>query len=240
MAIWVAKRPSELGEFCTLAAERFDPRREFLLSQSSDTGGLSLGQIITLCGSKVDASTSTAQRYLILDTSDAREGVVVCKKEAVPAHQIGSTKKAIQPGDVIISRLRPYLRQVALVDAGIHNWAEDVQTICSTEFFVLRPVGELSIAFLACFLLSQPVQAVLAASQEGGHHPRFNEETLLRLPVSQRILDRRQDISHTVEESVRRYRESERAIIALIEEADQAYTDPDSTKTGLLSPVSGL
>jgi hypothetical protein len=36
---------------------------------------------------------------------------------------------------------------------------------------------------LVPFLLSERVQAALAAGQEGGHHPRFCQELLLSLPV---------------------------------------------------------
>jgi hypothetical protein len=122
MAIWVTKKPSELGEFYTLAAERFDPRREYLLSQARESGCLPLGRLVALAGSKVDACGHSMQRYLILDTSDAREGIVICRKDPVLSSEIGSTKKALQPNDVIISRLRPYLRQVAFVDADVHNW----------------------------------------------------------------------------------------------------------------------
>ena len=222
MAIWVTKRPSELGEFYTLAAERFDPRRECLLSQAGASGCVPLGQLVTLAGHKVHASQNSLQRYLVLDTSDAREGIVVCKKSLVLAGEIGSTKKALEPNDVIISRLRPYLRQVALIDAQIYNWHEDVRAICSTEFFVLRPTDERSIAFLVPFLLSEPVQRVLAASQEGGHHPRFNEATLLTLPVPQHLVEKREAISEAVQESVRRYRESERKLVSLVHQAGEA------------------
>lgn len=55
----------------------------------------------------------------------------------------------MRKGDVIISRLRPYLRQVAYVD-------EDRKEIlgASTEFFVIRARNNESIAYLVpfCFL----------------------------------------------------------------------------------------
>ena len=73
-------------------------------------------------------------------------------------------REGAAPGDVIISRLRPYLRQVAFVDSDIRGYELSATILCSTEFFVLRAIEQESIAFLVPFLLSQSTQQVLAAS----------------------------------------------------------------------------
>jgi hypothetical protein len=109
---------------------------------------------------------------------------------------------------------------VAFVDGRIPNRGENTLLLGSTEFFVLRSVEERSIAFLVPLLLSAPVQAVLAASQEGGHHPRFNEATLLDLPVPAEIVKNRDDVSNVVEQSIALYRESEGGMASLIERAE--------------------
>jgi hypothetical protein len=159
-------------------------------------------------------------RCLVLDTSDAREGVVTARKIPVTGSEIGSAKKATEPGDVIISRLRPYLRQVAYVDENIPH-AQGAALVCSTEFFVLRSPEKRSIAFLVPFLLSRPVQQVLAAAQEGGHHPRVNDSTLLTLPVPMTLLDNRDEISATIEQSVALYRKWERGVDGMIANAEK-------------------
>ncbi len=94
--------------------------------------------------------------------------------------------------------------------------SEDLGLICSTEFFILRSKDEDSIAFLVPYLLSEPVQNILNASQEGGHHPRFNQSTLESLKIPQDILSRRYEISSEVEESVRWARQGEKNIKRLI------------------------
>ena len=109
---------------------------------------------------------------------------------------------AFQIGDVLISRLRPYLRQVAYVDRTIPVLSE-AALLCSTEFFVLRSVDQQSIAFLVPFLLSVQVQRVLAASQEGGHHPRVRESTLLTLPLPSSLLETRAATSSAVGRNLR-------------------------------------
>ncbi len=131
---------------------------------------------------------------LVLDTSHAYEGFVLDSHALVPVEKVGSPKQVLQPGDVIISRLRSYLRQVALVDEALF-WRvpEGNLVLASAEFVVLRGRGAgrpasptnppVPAPALLPLLLSEPVQAALAASQEGGHHPRFRKETLAAIPV---------------------------------------------------------
>ncbi len=215
MAICTIRTVGQLEAGFVLAPERYDPRRSLTAGASA---GKRVSDLATLSRTVLSAqSASPTDAYVILDTSDAREGVLNWRKPAIAAQEIGSTKKPLQPGDVIISRLRPYLRQVAFCDLP----SGGTRFACSTEFFVLRSKDGASIAFLVPFLLSRQVQSVLAASQEGGHHPRFNEETLLNLPVEARLLRRRKDVSLRIEKSVRLYREAEQLLAQQIEQLER-------------------
>jgi hypothetical protein len=62
------------------------------------------------------------------------------------------------------------------------------------------------------FLLSTGAQTVLAASQEGGHHPRFNADTLANLCVPKALFDNRKSINESVLSAVEMYRDSESSI----------------------------
>jgi hypothetical protein len=106
------------------------------------------------------------------------------------------------------------------VDDAILN-LEGATLVCSTEFFVMRAKGPESIAFLVPFLLSDQVQEVLAASQEGGHHPRFDQETLFNLPVPKKWLSNRDKISSSIEKAIKLYRESEGTIFNLVAAANR-------------------
>ena len=143
-------------------------------------------------------------RYIVLDTGDAKNGVIANIKQPGDKTSIGSAKKLVRSGDVLISRLRSYLRQVAWVDPGFTEcWkSEEVMVAVSTEFYVVRSATQESIAFLAPFLLSGSVQKILAAAQEGGHHPRFPEKALVNLMVPQELIDTRNKLSETVERAV--------------------------------------
>lgn len=198
---------ARLEEGWILAPERYDPRRRM------KEVGPRLGDFVHVRRDQVDAKSAGARRFLVLDTGDAKNGIVVADKQPVSGVDIRSAKKRIRPHQVIISRLRPYLRQVAWVDSGLFATHEsNVEVLCSTEFFVLESVDDASIAFLVPFLLSRPIQAILAAAQEGGHHPRFNERTLTTLSVPQALVERASELSPRFEQAVAQARESFKAV----------------------------
>jgi hypothetical protein len=219
MALISIRARSTLATIDVLAPERYDPRRAL---DSGVTKTVLLGDVANLVRRVVQPSAYLG-RCLVLDTSDAREGIVISRKVPLDGSELGSAKKVIEPRDVIISRLRPYLRQVAFVDAAMPN-SRGSLLVCSTEFFVLRSPNEHSIAFLVPFLLSRPVQEVLAAAQEGGHHPRFDDSTLLTLPVPVSLLDTRDVASRTIEKAVEYYRQYERGVEDMIADAEKAFT----------------
>jgi hypothetical protein len=200
---------AELDPGLILAPERYDPRR-----RSVDEAGTPLTEITTVVREQVTTQRAAREtRYLVLDTGHAREGVILTSAKPVRATEIGSTKKRVHPGDVIVSRLRPYLRQVAYIDDALAADEDgEREIVCSTEFYVLRAVDAQSIAFLVPFLLSDGVQRILAASQEGGHHPRFDQSTLERLIVPDGVMEESSELSSVVEAAVASVRSGDRSL----------------------------
>lgn len=213
MALVLSRKAGKLSHPFVWAPERYDPRREI----AGPTDSIPLGDLVDVVRETIGMAQE-GESYLILDTSDAREGIVISRKEVVS--KLGSTKKAPQVGDVIISRLRPYLRQVAYVDGEIPN-IEDGRLVCSTEFYVLRCRERQSAAFLVPFLLSSRVQEALSASQEGGHHPRFDDSMLLSLPVPKSWVERREPASLELQRAIALFRESERIVERLIADSGE-------------------
>jgi hypothetical protein len=206
-----------------LAPERYDPRR-----RGEGRSGVPLGSLAEISRETVAPGKAPLERYVVLDTGDAREGIVTAKRPVL-AREMGSAKKLLRAGDVIVSRLRPYLRQVALVDAGpaLGGGAEPVLgggagIACSTEFHVLRRRGDASIAFLVAFLLSDGAQSALAAGVEGGHHPRFSQAALEELVVPDEVVAAREDLSARVEAAIAAARRGERELAAAIAIAGSA------------------
>jgi hypothetical protein len=140
--------------------------------------------------------------------------MILTRKPTVLGAELGSSKKRLRAGDVIVSRLRPYLRQVAYVDQALVSGESEV--VCSTEFYVLRPRDKKSIAFLVPLLLSQGVQQILGASQEGGHHPRFSLPALETIYVPEAVLTRRKELSNSVVKAVGSARRAEAAMQKLV------------------------
>lgn len=237
MALVTSKKRIELGPMCVLAPERYDPRRETLELNARREESVPLVAIVRTVRATITpaGNKATEREYLVFDTSDVREGLIIGRKPPVQCEKIGSTKKIFQTGDVLISRLRPYLRQVAFVDQKVSR-GHDVELACSTEFFILRSMDEQSIGFLVPYLLSTPVQTVLAASQEGGHHPRFGEDALLMLPVPKNLLEARDATSAIVERSAELYRQSVDSMLELVAVAEKAF---QSSTHPCLLPTSG-
>ena len=199
MALVSTRRISALGPELILAPERWDSRAIL------DADGPPLSEIFSR-----DIASLTPKRVppgsLVLDCGSAFEGIILTRPSGLPTHP-RSSKTLLNPGDVIISRLRPYLRQVALIDDALFQCPVSGQpraVVCSAEFYVFRqkqPDGVLP-ASLVPFLLSEEVQAVLAAAQSGSHHPRVPRDVVFALPwpygsteEAQRIA--RQVIQHT-------------------------------------------
>lgn len=163
---------AELGADVVLAPERH--------VAGADAGeGIPLGELVTLRAAPAEG--------LVLDTTHARDGVLDIASALRAPATAKSTKKTALAGDVIVSRLRPYLRQIAYVHPRALEAAARPLAV-SSEFYVLAPRGREPIAFLLPFLLGDRVQAILAASQEGGHHPRVPRTSLLALRVPRALV----------------------------------------------------
>lgn len=197
-----------LDECLILAPERYTGRE----AAGRDSSGVSLSEFVLIRKESITPKTANGGRILVADTGNADEGIL--KLDGRNSGPVRSTKRLFHSGDVIVSRLRPYLRQVALVDADLFD--EGTVVAGSTEFYVLRSQSEESIAFLVPWLLSEGVQSTLAASLEGAHHPRFNVATLLQLKVPRRVAELRSTISAEVESSIQRYRSARSGLDAML------------------------
>jgi hypothetical protein len=178
---------AELGDDVVLAPERW--------VAGADVGeGIPLGELVV-----ERRDRAAAEEAVVLDTTHARDGLLDLPAALRAAPTAKSAKKSALAGDLVVSRLRPYLRQIALVHPRALDAAAGRSLALSTEFYVLAPrrPGE-DLAFLVPFLLGEHAQAILAAAQEGGHHPRVPRSTLLALRVPEPIVTERRRLSREV------------------------------------------
>lgn len=217
MAICWTGTINQLDSDVVFAPERYSARRT---AHSSEVAGtVPLHELVKLNKSTINpASNAPDQQFVVLDTTNAVEGRIQFSSLPVNGDAVGSVKRPVDLGCVMISRLRTYLRQVAFVDEGL---AARYKTpiICSTEFYLLESINSaFSIAFLVPYLLSGPVQAIFANSQEGGHHPRIHASVLLDLRVPKAIIEKRKWLSDRVIKSIETFREAE----TILEECNRA------------------
>jgi type I restriction enzyme, S subunit len=77
-----------------------------------------------------------------------------------------------QRGDVLYSRLRPYLNKVHLAEKP---------GVASPEFFVLRPTAQVNGAYLAAILRSPILLAQTRHMTSGNTHPRLTKQDVQNL-----------------------------------------------------------
>lgn len=152
------------------------------------------------------------------DLTDALQPFLDETVEPATRDTIASTKKKLKPGDLVVSRLRSYLKEIAVVlDAG------PIPMVGSTEFIVLRPQkGAVSVEALLVYLQSKYVQAVLKWCQDGSNHPRFHEGELLGLRIPDVVRNHQNEIVAKVQASIEARREARRLLDqakAMVEEA---------------------
>ena len=133
-----------------------------------------------------DAPSDTMIRNY--DVTDALQPILDDETEPVATKTIGSIKKMFKDGDVVISRLRAYLREIAVV-----RTSGTVPAVGSSEFIVLRPRDPKSNAIapetLLTFLRCAAVQTILKWCQDGSQHPRISEGDLLSIPIPDAVAD---------------------------------------------------
>ena len=172
-----------LGEHTVLAPERH-------LRAKGE--GIALGD---LCKERGERARDL-EKAIVLDTTHVKDGLVDLRAALRDGAGTLSSKKRACPGDLLISRLRPYLRQIAIVPPL------DRELAVSSEFYVLT--GD-SLEWLLPVLLGNEAQAALASAQEGGHHPRVPRSSLLSLPIPHAAVANKSESSKSVRRSLAAY-----------------------------------
>jgi type I restriction enzyme M protein len=191
----IVRTLADLGDDLVLAPERH------LVATSGAEDGVPLGDLVAERQERGNGDGT----IIVIDTTHAKDGVLDLASAARITDAPKSNKKRALAGDLIVSRLRPYLRQIALVSAP--------ELAVSTEFYVLSPKTQGDdLAWLLPFLLSSRTQEHLAAAQEGGHHPRVPRSSLFALRVPTPLVDARKKSSRAI-----------RAALEDLERAQHAY-----------------
>lgn len=181
----------ELGADLILA-----PERQLVLVRGEAAAGVPLGELVAVRSER--ALHGEMAGAVVLDTTHARDGLLDVRGAMRDGAGTKSSKKVARAGDLLVSRLRPYLRQIAYVHPAALALAPHGTICVSSEFYVLAPPEAESLAWLLPYLLSDEAQEALAGAQEGGHHPRVPRASLLAMRVSHAELNARAGSSRAV------------------------------------------
>ena len=111
-------------------AQYFMPAKEQVHSALAAIPGQTLGNCVdTVTEPFVPQRAPATMRVRSYDVTDALAPVLDADKKPSAVAEIGSVKKTFKQGDVAVSRLRAYLREIAVVRTG-----GDIPAIGSSEF----------------------------------------------------------------------------------------------------------
>ena len=167
-----AVSPSNLRGQVRLNSEYYHPERiAALRSLGMDGSGLNvtpLGQIVSFVREQLK---TPAETYLGLAHVQSHTGELTDATDTASGNCF-----SYETGDVLFSRLRPYLNKVHRAETG---------GSCSTEFHVLRVVDteEILPDYLAAILRSKVVLAQTIHMATGNTHPRLTNEDVANLMV---------------------------------------------------------
>lgn len=167
-------------------AQYFMPAKDQVKQALAALPGMTLsGRFNSIREPWVPERAPPAMQVRNYDVTDALVPLLDAEKEPSFAADIGSMKKVLRDGDLAVSRLRAYLKEIAVVRTG-----DAIPSVGSSEFIVLRPKSDdISPETLMVFLRSTPVQTILRWCQDGSQHPRFSESDLLSIPVPDAVAE---------------------------------------------------
>lgn len=199
----------------TARAERFDsgyfhPEKRAMLAHLARHGALPLGHYVRSVRDAVQpAAQDPAAPVRNFDLPDALRFYLSDDTPAATFADLGSTKKAMQPGDVACSRLRFYLKETAVV-----RTESPLPVVGSSEFYVFRPVpgAGLRAEALVVLLRSRAAQTIAKWCQSGSAHPRVDESDLLSIPIPPALLGVQDQIADLLDASIALDRDAARLL----------------------------
>ena len=162
------------GRLLPSAAHPSDPSAPFPIP--NDWKWSLIANVADTCGQKVPDRPFT---YIDVGTIDNTRGLIKPDPEVVsPENAPSRARKLVRPGTVIYATVRPYLKNIAVIDREFVPHA-----IVSTAFAILNPKPFLDGRFLFFWLRSKAFEAQVAERMKGVAYPAINDGEFRACPI---------------------------------------------------------
>ena len=151
-----------------------------------------LGMISTYAHTKKKVNAKDANPEMWgLDLEDIEKGGRLLAKLTVKEHKAIGDKTYFEKGDILYSKLRPYLLKILIAD-------ED--GICTPEIVPFKVYGKIDSEYIVAYLKSPYVDSTINAATYGIKMPRAGTETMTSLLVPVPPLSEQSRIVHKLKE----------------------------------------
>lgn len=199
MAAWNIVNRTDFRSHSNIMAEHYQLERiqaeEFLKSISKYRIRDLFKEVI-----QIVSPLKLGEEWNVYDLSDGISNFLTTEHHYTKA---SSGKKVAVENDFVISRLRSYLKEMAVVPKCNYKMA------FSTEYLVYRPKQSISASILLPFSLSSYVQSILKWAQMGNEHPRFSSETFGEIFIPDSLVKNSNEISTFVVEAIEFQKQSQ-------------------------------
>ncbi|NWF40528.1 MULTISPECIES: restriction endonuclease subunit S [Bacillus] len=154
-----------------------------------------------------------AFHYIDVDAIDNKKQLVRQIKEVEITLAPSRAKRKVSKDDVIISLVRPYLKNIAHIDI------EDNKLVASTAFYVCTPKKILNSSYLYSYLCSNYATQYLIDHTRGDNSPSVRSTDYEKMPLPLPPVNEQKRIAEKVERLLSKIEEAKQ----LIEEAKETF-----------------
>jgi len=212
------RRLTDVEQTTRIDAEYYHPQKAYIQSWLARLAGKRISDYFHSIWEIYNPTREdTGKSILNFDLTDALHYFVDETGPTIAENEIGSLKKRMQNGDVIVSRLRSYLKEIALVEVP-----KGIECVGSSEFVLLRAKSsEVYPEGLVVYLRSEPVQTILKWWQDGSNPPRFQHEELLAIKLPDVVIKEQDDILKLIRSVIHANQEVKRLLVVAKAEVER-------------------
>ena len=160
--------------------------------------------------------------YIDIDSIDNKRQIVRSPKKTLVKEAPSRASRAVHSGDVLFSMVRPYLKNIALIDESLQD------CIASTGFYVCSPKSDLDSQFLYYLLCSKDSIDYLMQFMKGDNSPSIRKDDLLGMDIWLPSLPEQKQIESILDTTLDKEQQAK-------EVAEQVMDQIDTMKKSILA-----